>query len=59
MASIEKEVPNVLYDLKNGEAIRRSVKTSIKNPDDIQVVSGVEAGETIIVPIEVFRPRKK
>ena len=58
MPSFEKEVPNVLYVLKNGEAIRRPVKTGIKNPDEIQVVSGVEAGETIIVPkrgISAFR----
>ena len=58
MAIFEKEVPNVLYVLKNGEAVRRPIKIGIKNPDDIQVVSGVEAGETIIVPkrgISAFR----
>jgi multidrug efflux pump subunit AcrA (membrane-fusion protein) len=50
MAFSEKEVPNILYVLKNGEAIRRPVKTGIKNPDEIQILSGLEAGETIIVP---------
>ena len=46
----EKEVPNVLYVLKNGEATRREIITGIKNPDYIQVLSGLEAGETVIVP---------
>lgn len=46
----EKEVPDVLYVLENGEAIRREIKTGIKNPDYIQVLSGIEAGETVIVP---------
>ena len=50
MAFSEKEVPNILYVLKNGEAIRRPIKTGIKNPDEIQILSGLEAGETIIVP---------
>jgi HlyD family secretion protein len=58
MAFSEKEVPNILYVLKNGEAIRRPVKTGIKNPDEIQILSGLESGETIIVPkrgISAFR----
>jgi len=46
----DKEVPNVLYVLKNGEAIRREIITGIKNPDYIQVLSGLEAGETVIIP---------
>lgn len=46
----EKEVPNFLYVFKNGEAIRREIKTGIKNPDFIQVLSGLEVGEKIIVP---------
>jgi len=46
----EKEVPNVLYVLSNGEAIRREIKTGIKNPDYIQILSGLEAGEKVIVP---------
>lgn len=46
----EKEVPNFLYVLKNGEALRRAIKIGIKNPDYIQVLSGLEAGETVIVP---------
>ena len=50
MSFFEKEVPNILYVLKNGEAIRRPIKTGIKNPDEIQVLSGLEAGETIVVP---------
>ena len=45
-----KDVPNVLYVLKNGEALRREISTGIKNPDYIQVLSGLEAGETVIVP---------
>ena len=50
LSFFEKEVPNILYVLKNGEAIRRPIKTGIKNPDEIQVLSGLDAGETIIVP---------
>jgi len=46
----EKEIPNVLYVLKNGEALRREIKTGIKNPDYIQVLSGLEAGEKVIIP---------
>ncbi len=46
----EKEVPTVLYILKNGEATRREIKTGIKNPDYIQVLSGLDAGELVIVP---------
>jgi len=46
----EKETPKVLYVLKNGEAIRHEVSTGIKNPDYIQVLSGLEAGDTVIVP---------
>jgi HlyD family secretion protein len=46
----DKEVPGVMYVLKNGEATRHEVKTGIKNPDQIQVLSGLEAGDTIIVP---------
>jgi len=46
----EKEVPKVLYVLKNGEATRREVNTGIKNPDYIQVLSGLDAGDTVIVP---------
>jgi HlyD family secretion protein len=54
----DKEVPNVLYVLNNGEAIRREITLGIKNPDYIQVLSGVEAGEKIIIPkrgISAFR----
>lgn len=46
----EKEIPNVLYVLKNGEALRREIKTGIKNPDYLQVLSGLEAGEKVIIP---------
>jgi len=46
----EKKVPNVLYVLKNGEATRREINTGIKNPDYIQVLSGLEAGEKVVVP---------
>ena len=45
-----KEVPNLLYVLKNGEATRREITTGIKNPDYIQVLSGLETGEKVIVP---------
>jgi len=54
----EKGVPNVLYVLKNREATRREIKVGIKNPDFIQVLSGLTAGERIIIPkqgISVFR----
>ncbi|HEY3388501.1 MAG TPA: HlyD family efflux transporter periplasmic adaptor subunit [Prolixibacteraceae bacterium] len=46
----EKEVPNVLYVLKDGEAVRREIKAGIKNPDYIQILSGLEAGEKVIIP---------
>jgi len=46
----EKEIPNVLYVLKNGEALRREIKIGIKNPDYLQVLSGLEAGEKVIIP---------
>jgi HlyD family secretion protein len=46
----ENEVPNVIYVLKDGEATRREIKTGIKNPDYIQVLSGLEAGEKVIIP---------
>ncbi len=45
-----KEVPSVLYVLENGEAVRREIGTGIKNPDYIQVLSGLEAGEKVIIP---------
>ena len=54
----DKETPDVLYVLKNGEATRRQIKTGIKNPDYIQILSGLEAGDTVIVPkrgIAAFR----
>jgi len=50
LSLFDKEVPGVLYVLKNGEATRREIKTGIKNPDYIQVLSGLEAGELVIVP---------
>ncbi len=53
-----KEVPNVVYVLKEGEAVRCEIKTGIHNPDNIQVLSGLEAGEKIIFPkrgISAFR----
>ena len=46
----EKETPNVVYVLKKGEASRHEISTGIKNPDYIQVLSGLEAGDTIIIP---------
>lgn len=50
----EKEMPKYLYVLKDGEAIRREIKTGIKNPDYIQILSGLEAGEKVIVPKQGF-----
>ena len=46
----DKEVPNVAYVLKNGTATRHEITTGIRNPDHIQILTGVEAGDTIIVP---------
>lgn len=54
----DKELPQVLYVYVNGEAIRREVKTGIKNPDHIQVLSGLEADDKVIIPkrgISAFR----
>lgn len=57
----EKEDPNVLYVLKNGEAVRREIITGLKNPDYIQVLSGLEDGEKVIIPkqgMSAFRNAK-
>lgn len=54
----DKEVPGVVYVLKDGKAIRREITTGIKNTDHIQILSGLEAGEKIIIPkrgISAFR----
>jgi len=54
----EKEVPNVVYVLKSGEAKRHEITTGIRNPDHIQVLSGLEVGDTIVIPkkgISAFR----
>ncbi len=54
----DKEVPTVAYVLKNGEATRREITTGIRNPDHIQVLTGLEAGDTIVIPkrgISAFR----
>ena len=54
----EKEAPEVVYVLKKEKAIRHEIRTGIVNLDLIQVLSGVEAGDTIVVPkkgISVFR----
>jgi len=54
----EKEIPTVVYVLKKGEATRHEITTGIKNPDHIQILSGVEKGDTIIFPkrgIAAFR----
>jgi len=53
----EKEIPNVVYVLKSGVASRHELTTGIKNTDHIQVLTGVEAGDTIVIPkrgISVF-----
>ena len=50
LLSFEKETPNYLYVLVNGEAIRRRITTGIKNPDYIEVLSGLQPGDTIIIP---------
>ena len=50
LSLFEKESLNALYILDNGSAIRREITTGIKNPDYIQVLSGVEEGEKIIIP---------
>jgi HlyD family secretion protein len=54
----EKEAPEVVYVLKKGKALRHEIRTGIVNLDLIQVLSGVEVGDTIVVPkkgISVFR----
>ena len=54
----DKEAPSMVYVLKNGEATRHDITTGIKNQDYIQVLSGLEAGDTIIIPkkgISAFR----
>ena len=44
----EKEAPTIVYVLKMGEASRREVTTGIKNPDHIQVLSGLELGVLLL-----------
>ena len=54
----DKDAPNIVYVLKKGIASRREITTGIKNPDHIQVLSGLEIGDTIVVPkrgISFFR----
>lgn len=46
----EKEMPSVAYVLKSGVATRQEITTGIKNPDHIQITSGLEAGDSIIIP---------
>jgi HlyD family secretion protein len=50
LSLFDKAPPSVVYVLKNGEATRREIITGIRNPDYIQVLSGLEAGETVIIP---------
>jgi len=57
----DKETLNTLYVLGNGTAVRREVTTGIKNPDYIQMLTGVEEGEKIILPkrgMSAFRNEK-
>ena len=57
----DKETMNALYVLNNGTAVRREVTTGIKNPDYIQLLTGVEEGEKIILPkrgMSAFRNEK-
>ena len=57
----DKESMNTLYVLNNGTAVRREVTTGIKNPDYIQMLTGVEEGERIILPkrgMSAFRNEK-
>jgi len=57
----DKESMNTLYVLNNGTAVRREVTTGIKNPDYIQMLTGVEEGEKIILPkrgMSAFRNEK-
>ena len=50
LSLFDKTPPSIVYVLKNGEATRREIITGIRNPDYIQVLSGLEAGETVIFP---------
>ena len=50
MSLFDKESLNALYVLENGTAVRREVTTGRKNPDYIQLLTGVDEGEKIIVP---------
>ena len=45
-----KEIPGVVYVLNNDKAIRREITTGIKNSDFIQVLSGLDVGEKVIIP---------
>jgi HlyD family secretion protein len=61
LSLIEKDALNGLYVFENGEATRRDVTIGIRNPDFIQVLTGVVSGEKIIVPkrgISAFRNAK-
>jgi HlyD family secretion protein len=45
-----KEKIEVLYLYKNGKAIRQQVKTGFISPEFIEIISGVNGGDQIIVP---------
>jgi HlyD family secretion protein len=45
-----KEIPGVVYVLSNDEAVRREITSGIKNSDFIQVLSGLDVGEKVIIP---------
>ncbi|MCX7103493.1 MAG: HlyD family efflux transporter periplasmic adaptor subunit [Methylobacter sp.] len=45
-----KEIPGVVYVLNNDKAVRREITTGIKNSDFIQVLSGLDVGEKVIIP---------
>ena len=50
LSLFEKEIPNLVYVLKNGEATRCVITTGIKNPDHLQILTGLEPGDTIVIP---------
>lgn len=44
-----KKYGNTVYVVNNGKAEERLVKLGISNSDKVEVVSGIKAGETVIV----------
>jgi membrane fusion protein (multidrug efflux system) len=48
-AIIERETERIVYVAEEGRAVRRVIKTGIRDNDRVQVTAGLQAGEALIV----------